>query len=48
VKTARAANIPVVAVSFGYTEIPVRDLGADVVIDHFDALEQALKDLARA
>ena len=48
VKTARAANIPVIVVSFGYTEIGPRDLGADAVIDHFDALEQALKDLARA
>ena len=47
VKTARAANIPVIAVSFGYTEIPPHDLGADAVIDHFDALEQALNDLAR-
>lgn len=48
VKTARAANVPVIVVSFGYTEIPPHDLGADVVIDHFDALEQALKALARA
>lgn len=45
VKTARAANVPVVVVSFGYTEIPPQDLGADAVIDHFDALEQALKTL---
>jgi phosphoglycolate phosphatase len=45
VKTARAANVPVVVVSFGYTEIPPRDLGADIVIDHFDALEQALRTL---
>jgi len=45
VKTARAANVPVVVVSFGYTEIPPHDLGADAVIDHFDALEQALKGL---
>jgi phosphoglycolate phosphatase len=45
VKTARAANVPVVMVSFGYTEIPPHDLGADAVIDHFDALEQALKRL---
>lgn len=48
VKTARAANVPVVVVSFGYTEIPPRDLGADAVIDHFDALEQALNSLVRA
>ncbi len=48
VKTARAANVPVVVVAFGYTEIPPRDLGADAVIDHFGALEQALKSLVRA
>ena len=48
VKTARAANVPVVVVSFGYTEIPPRELGADRVIDHFDALEQALSGLGRA
>lgn len=48
VKTARAANVPVVVVSFGYTEIPPRELGADAVIDHFDALEQALNSLVRA
>lgn len=47
VKTARAANVPVVVVSFGYTEIPPRELGADAVIDHFDALEQALTGLKR-
>ncbi len=47
VKTARAANIPVIVVSFGYTEIPPRELGADAVIDHFDALEQALTGLKR-
>lgn len=35
---ARAAGVPSVAVSFGYTEIPAADLGADVVIDGFDAL----------
>lgn len=45
VKTARAAQVPVVVVSFGYTEIPVHELGADRVIDHFDALETALASL---
>jgi phosphoglycolate phosphatase len=45
VKTARAANVPVVVVSFGYTEIPVHELGADLVIDHFDALEAALAEV---
>jgi phosphoglycolate phosphatase len=42
VNTARAAGVPVIVVSFGYTETPVRDLGADLVIDHFAELEAAL------
>ena len=41
VKTARAANVPVIAVSFGYTETPARELGADAVIDSFEELERA-------
>jgi phosphoglycolate phosphatase len=45
-KTARAAGVPVVLVSFGYTEIPVRDLGGDAIIDHFDALDAAIASLA--
>jgi len=48
VSTARAANVPVIIVSFGYTETPVHDLGADIVIDHFDMLEEALKAIGRA
>lgn len=45
VNAAKAAGIPVVAVSFGYTQIPVQDLGADLVIDHFDQLPDALASL---
>lgn len=45
-RTAQAAGIPVILVSFGYTEIPVADLGADAVIDHFDALDAAIANLA--
>jgi phosphoglycolate phosphatase len=48
VNTAHAANVPVIAVSFGYTETPARDLGADIVIDHFDELEAALRKIGRA
>ena len=39
VATARAARVPVVAVDFGYTEIPPAELGADRLISHFDALD---------
>ena len=35
---ARAAKVPLVLVSFGYTEIPVADLKPDLLIDHFDDL----------
>jgi phosphoglycolate phosphatase len=42
IMTARAAGIPVVAVDFGYTEVPVAELGPDRIISHFDALPAAL------
>ena len=38
---ARAARGPSVLVSFGYTEIPPADLGADLMIDRFDELAGA-------
>ena len=42
---ARAAGIPCVAVSFGFNDLPVQELGADAVIDHFDQLIPALARL---
>jgi phosphoglycolate phosphatase len=47
IRTARAAGVPVAAVDFGYTEVPVRELGPDRVISHFDALPAALEALTR-
>ena len=46
--TARAAGIPVIAVSFGFSDRPVADLGADLVIDHYDELLPALRRLVAA
>ena len=46
VKAARSAGIPVIAVSFGYTDIPPIDLGADAVIDHFNELVPAIKQIS--
>ena len=37
----RAAGVPVVLVSFGYTEIPVAELPHDLIIAHFDDLPTA-------
>jgi phosphoglycolate phosphatase len=45
IDTARAAGVPVVAVDFGYTQIPVEKLGPDRVISHFDALPDAVAEL---
>lgn len=42
VQAARAANVPIVAVSFGFSDRPATELGADALIDHFDQLEPAL------
>ena len=44
-KTARAAGVPCILFSYGYTPIPVRDLGADIVLDDFAALPAALAKL---
>jgi phosphoglycolate phosphatase len=48
VLTAKNAAVPVVAVDFGYTETPPAQLGADLLISHFDALPQAVRVLLRA
>ncbi len=48
IMTARAAGVPVVAVDFGYTEVPVATLRPDHVISHFDALAAAIAALGPA
>ena len=45
ITTAKAACVPVIAVTFGYTNTPVHEFGPDVVIDHFGELEPAIKTL---
>jgi phosphoglycolate phosphatase len=44
--TAKAARVPLVLVTFGYSETPVEMLGADQLIDHFDALVPAIDRIA--
>ena len=44
--TARAAGIRCVAVTFGFSDRPVEQLGADALIDHYDQLIPALERLA--
>jgi len=45
VLTARAAGVPCIAVSFGFADRPVAELGADLVIDHYSDLAPALDRL---
>jgi phosphoglycolate phosphatase len=42
---ARRAGIPVIGVSFGYTEVPIADLKPDRVIHHMSELGAAINDL---
>jgi phosphoglycolate phosphatase len=46
--TARAAGVPIVAVDFGYSESPIKELGADRLISRFDQLAAAVLELAPA
>ncbi len=45
---ARNAGVPLVLVSFGYTDTPARDLRPDILIDHFDELPAACARLLAA
>jgi phosphoglycolate phosphatase len=45
VATARAASVPVIAVDFGYSDVPAPLLKADRVIGHFSELPQAVASL---
>jgi phosphoglycolate phosphatase len=42
---AQAAGLPCVAVSFGFNDLPARELGATAVVDHFDQLIPTLERL---
>ncbi|MET1112235.1 MAG: phosphoglycolate phosphatase [Allosphingosinicella sp.] len=45
-ETARAAQVPFVAVSFGFSDRPVKALGADAIIDDHSQLAGTLERLA--
>jgi phosphoglycolate phosphatase len=48
IATARAAGAPVICVDFGYTDVPVTELGPDRVVSHFDAVFDAAAGLLDA
>jgi phosphoglycolate phosphatase len=43
--TARGLGVPCILVSFGYTGVPARDLGADGVVDRLDQVPATLAGL---
>ena len=45
IRAAQAANIPVIAVDFGYTARPVSEFQPDRVISHFRNLRAAIAEL---
>jgi len=45
IRTARAAAVPIVAVDFGYTDVPIASLRPDRVISSFAQLPAAIDDL---
>ena len=45
IATARAALMPVVAVDFGYTDVPVKEFGPDKIISDYSSLPDAIEIL---
>jgi phosphoglycolate phosphatase len=45
VKVAKAAGIPVIALSYGYTSIPLHQLHPDLILGSFSGIPDALVDL---
>ncbi len=45
VAAARAAGVPVVAMTYGYPRMPVHELGADILLDRIADLPDALRRL---
>jgi phosphoglycolate phosphatase len=43
IATAKAAGVPVIGVTFGYTPRPVHELGPDAIIDHYRDFMPALE-----
>jgi phosphoglycolate phosphatase len=47
IATAKAAGVPIIAVSFGYTSVPVADLSPEALIDHYDSFIEAALQITR-
>lgn len=45
VRAARAANVPAIACSFGYCDVPIEEMAADAIIGDFGSLVPSIKAL---
>lgn len=45
VQTARKAGVPVIAVDFGYSTVPVEQLSPDAIVSHFEDLFECASDI---
>lgn len=43
--TARNAGVPIVGVTFGYSDTPMAELGPDRLIEHYDGLVAAVEEI---
>ncbi|MEZ5839446.1 MAG: phosphoglycolate phosphatase [Hyphomicrobiales bacterium] len=46
IDAARGAGVPVIVVDFGYTTVPVDQLGPDRIVSHFDEIWAAIGEVA--
>lgn len=44
--TAKAAGVPIIGVTFGYTDVPMADLDCDAVISHYDDFLAAMDGIS--
>lgn len=47
INTAKAANIPVIGVTFGYTDVTIESLKPTQIITHFDEMMDAIEQIHR-
>jgi len=47
-RVARAAALPVILVSYGYTRTPVREMDTDAIVDSFAQLPEAIMALDKS
>ena len=45
VAAAKAAQMPVIALSYGYSKLPLASLSPDAIVDHFNQVPAAIRNV---